>query len=117
MDLPGSRLFQHMDQIGDGGSSHNRIVHQHDPFSPYHRIQNTELHMHAGFSLLLRGFDKSPADIAVFIKGEAKGNPGRLGESFRRRNTGFRNTRNQIRIRRVGLCQQPPAPDPGVIDI
>ena len=53
MDFFCSCFFQHVDQIGNGSSADNGIIHQNDSLPLHHGFQNAQLQMDTGLSLLL----------------------------------------------------------------
>ena len=112
MNLLCSGFFHHCNDVGDGCSADNGIIHQNQPFSSDHRFQNTELHLDAGLPFLLARLDKRPADITVFVKSKSKWNTGSLRIAFCRRQSRIRNANYKVRIHRIGFCQKPAGPDP-----
>ena len=68
MNFSGSRLFQSLYYPIHGRPPYDGIVDQEDSFSFYNRLQYTEFHLNGIFPLFICGFDKTPADVVVFVK-------------------------------------------------
>ena len=116
MNLSGAGLFQHADQVCNGGSPYDGIIDQ-DDILPFDCVfQHAQFQADAGFPFFLGGFDESSANIAVFIKGNSKRNTGLGGKSLGGGNTGVRNANHQIRFGRIRLCQSCAGPKSGIVD-
>ena len=116
MDFFCSCFFQHVDQIGNGSSADNGIIHQNDSLPLHHGFQNAQLQMDTGLSLLLCRLDKSSSNVTVFIERKAKRDSGFLRIAFCCRKSGFRYTGHQVRFYRIGFCKRFSSTDPCIID-
>ena len=116
MDFFCSCFFQHVDQIGNGSSADNGIIHQNDSLPLHHGFQNAQLQMDTGLSLLLCRLDKSSSNVTVFIRTQSQ--------------TGFRIPQNSLLLPEVRIpvhrspgpllpdriCKRFSSTDPCIID-
>ena len=117
MNLRGSRLLQHLDDIGTGRSPHNRIIHHDDPLASHHFLDHIELDLDTALPLALSGLDERPPHIAVLVERHPVRDPRLLGIPLCRDQPRIRHADHQVRFHRERLCQGLSRSDPRMIDV
>ena len=116
MNLRRSAFLHGVNQIGDCGAADNRVIYEHDSFSLDNGLYDAQLDLNTGFTLILTGLYKRPADIAVLVKSDAEWNAGFHRVALRGCQSGIRYADNDICLYGVGLCERCAPADSRVID-
>ena len=96
MNLLGTGVTQHLDELHHGGAAHDGVVDDDQALALDVVAQRVKLHAHAHGAQLLRRLDKRTAHVTVLDKALAKGNAALVRIALRGRQAGVGHADNQV---------------------